>query len=169
MNNKIWCKSMKAKLVREYIELPPKTEEQILNDLKKVNKTSLSYMLYDEVANEDFLKAKLLLAAGADPNIKMGINNNSVLSYACTYNIQIKIIRLLIGYGANVNSRNLLGNTPLIHAINKKNINIIKILLDAEANVNIKNKSGETPLQIASNMTDKDFKIISLLKKYGAK
>jgi len=59
-------------------------------------------------------------------------------------------IKLLIYYGADINSMDMYGNTPLLIAIYKKNDNIINFLIDNGADINIKNKNGDTPLLIAT-------------------
>ena len=55
----------------------------------------------------------------------------------------VKLAKLFIEHGANVNAKGYGGNTPL-H--NVKHIEIAKLLIDNKADVNAKNKSGYTPL-----------------------
>ena len=61
---------------------------------------------------------KLLLANGADTEIKIGGPRNTVLHRASLMGRE-KITELLIAYGAKVNSKDYLGETPLDKARGK--------------------------------------------------
>lgn len=63
-------------------------------------------------------------------------------------NLNIKIVVLLLRYGANINSQDLDGNTALHLAIYYKLYDLIPFLLDYNADRNIKNFHGHTPQQI---------------------
>ena len=65
-----------------------------------------------------FMMTKLLLANGADTEIKIGGPKNTVLHRAALRG-RIKIVELLISYKANVNSLDYLGETPLDKARGK--------------------------------------------------
>ena len=58
----------------------------------------------------------------------------------------LEITTLLIKYNANVNYKNLVGQTTLIHACINNNINIIKLLLENDTDINIKNNSYNTAM-----------------------
>lgn len=69
------------------------------------------------------------------------------------YLINDKVTKLLL-YKSNINSRDIVGNTPLFYAIDSQNVNMVKMLLNNGANVNIKNvrnNIGLTPLTFAIN------------------
>ena len=65
-----------------------------------------------------FMMTKLLLANGADTEVKIGGPKNTVLHRAALRG-RIKIVELLISYKANVNSLDYLGETPLDKARGK--------------------------------------------------
>jgi len=77
------------------------------------------------------------------------------------------IVKILLKNGADINTKDGAGWTPLIWAIGNQDEKMTSLLLNAKADVNIKDKSNNTPLEIAlwSGETD----IVKLLKKYGAK
>lgn len=73
----------------------------------------------------------------------------------------LSIVNLLIKSGANVNTTDEDGNTPLHSA--DVNVSIIVKLLEAGADLNVKNNEGKYPLRQAMNA--KDAELISALKK----
>ena len=58
---------------------------------------------------------------------------------------EIEIVKFLIYSGADVNSQDTTGRTPLQEAASRGNSKILKLLIDAGGNVNV-DKSGESPL-----------------------
>jgi ankyrin repeat protein len=80
---------------------------------------------------------------------------------------------MLLEHGANANTKEMYGNTPLHHAVrsfsDKPCISIIKMLLDSGANINAQNKSGKTPLHVVSYQRQGDYsEIIKILLELGA-
>lgn len=100
----------------------------------------------------------LKLAFGANPN-----NGLSNLVWYILHE-KIEIIKLLLLYGLDVNSRDTKGMTLLMYTSLLNRIAAVKLLLERRADPNIKNNSGHTALMYASGYDD----IITLLKKYGA-
>tara|TARA_B100001029_G_scaffold178624_1_gene185844 strand:+ start:1 stop:1470 length:1470 start_codon:yes stop_codon:yes gene_type:complete len=82
-----------------------------------VNSIGLRSTALSEAGGNYFMN-KLLLANGADPEIKIGGPRNTVLHRASLMG-RVKIIELLIAYGAKVNSTDYLGETPLDKARGK--------------------------------------------------
>ena len=62
---------------------------------------------------------------------------------------KLRIVRLLLDRGANVNIQNNYGQTALIVASRKGRIDIVESLLDSGADPNIRNNDGGTALMIA--------------------
>ncbi|WP_096607842.1 protein kinase domain-containing protein [Calothrix sp. NIES-2100] len=87
------------------------------------------------------------------------IAGNNILNIAAEQGNK-QIVELQIAQGANVNSRNNYGNTPLHLA---EDIDVVKLLIAKGADVNSNNNDGNTPLHLAE-----DIDVIKLLIAKGA-
>lgn len=74
-------------------------------------------------------------------------------------------VELLINSGANINARDIYGNTPLLVAILKKDTATAALLLEKGANPNVKNNYGETPIMLAAK--NNDIVLVKLLVAKG--
>lgn len=90
---------------------------------------------------------KLLLEAGADPNLP----SNGVLPLATAAERKCaEVIRLLLAAGADPN-RNLDGvEPPMIQAVESLQPDILKLLLDAGGDPNLRHKEGYSVLAVIS-------------------
>jgi len=79
--------------------------------------------------------------------------NDISLIYACIYNIEEMVI-YLVENGANVNTSNAKGYTPLIYACIHKNGKMVKYLIENDSSVNKEDGYGRTPLLHASINND---------------
>ena len=86
----------------------------------------------------------ILLAHGADPEV-VSSYERTALFYACTDNRQ-NIVQMLIEHGANVNSRNYAGETPLTESTD--NSNIFKYLISKGTDINSVDDYGQTALML---------------------
>jgi len=77
------------------------------------------------------------------------------------------VIRFLVRRGAQINSLDENGNTPLIIAVKNGKRLVAKHLIDSKADVNVTSKEGITPLAIAKQLNNQD--LISLLLSNGAR
>ncbi|MEQ8225222.1 MAG: ankyrin repeat domain-containing protein [Candidatus Eremiobacterota bacterium] len=87
-----------------------------------------------------------------------------------------EMLKLLIGYGADVNARDVKmgayddgpgGETPIFYAILWDNKEMVKLLVTYGADVNARSDEGITPLTLAKR--EKKYEIIKILEGYGAK
>ncbi|KAJ5068816.1 ankyrin repeat-containing protein [Anaeramoeba ignava] len=91
-------------------------------------------------------------------------NNNSFLHIACSHNANLKILKILIEKGADVNLRN--SETPLyIACLFGLKLNCLKFLIKSGADIHAQNK--DTPLHGACERGDLD--AIKFLIEEGAK
>ena len=128
--------------------------------------------LYSAITNQPENKENilLLLKAGADKEVRLDRQGNTLLSKLIEDKADIKFISFLIKQGADVNAPNALGDTPLIQAARyAQDEKLINLLLENKADINSQNKQGFTPLLTAA-ATNKNPQItLALLKKAGSK
>ena len=67
----------------------------------------------------------------------------------------IGIVKLLLAHGANLEEKNLDGDTALIRMIFNNKIRIVKFLLDSDASPYTPNKHNKSPLAILKELSDK--------------
>lgn len=119
-----------------------------------------------------------LLHHGAD--VKLISEFGGALSHAVGANANLKIVKLLLENGANVDERSSIyeGETPLFCACRCGQLKVVKLLIEAGANVNAINDLDNTPLQeMVDNYSDdmpKDLKkiyphIIATLLVHGGR
>jgi ankyrin repeat protein len=88
----------------------------------------------------------------------------SVLSFA-VLSQDLLATRSLLRIGADINSKDLNGDTPLIHAINSGNIEMVRILVDSEQSLEVSDADGYSPLFFASIKSEE---MTEILLNYGA-
>jgi serine/threonine protein kinase len=86
------------------------------------------------------------------------------LSRACYYRGNIQEIRDLIAKGANPDTMNITGMTPLMVAAIQNNSDLAQTLLDHGANVSMKDNAGWTAGQYAEKKSS--HKVLDLLRKH---
>jgi ankyrin repeat protein len=101
-------------------------------------------------AGTDIEIAKLLLTAGADPNIE-DADHWTALNYVARYTGNVALARLLIAAGADINHGKDDGETPVGSATFHMHYDLAKFLISAGADVNKADKEGKSPL---SQVTD---------------
>ncbi|KAA0153200.1 hypothetical protein FNF29_03388 [Cafeteria roenbergensis] len=87
-----------------------------------------------------------LLSEGAPVNWKHeSMNQRSALERAAACG-HLEVARLLLSHGADIEARDIFGQTPLVLAAKKGHLSIAELLLDAGADVNAKSKADWTAL-----------------------
>jgi len=89
-----------------------------------------------------------LLAAGADVDLKGYRHDDTPLHMAASWGFA-NIGLILIEFGANINSRNMQGETPLMYSVDQKKVNMVKLLLKNGANMNLLDQRERTAKSIA--------------------
>ncbi len=113
-------------------------------------------------------RVKSLLERGANPNTPH--ERTTVLGTAIVYS-RVKVVRLLVHYGANVRYINSYGDTLLhyatLYARLKAACEISHLLLNQGANVNAVDNRGWTPLMYAISVK-RNVDLVEILLKRGA-
>src|SRR5699024_3031300 len=108
--------------------------------------------------------ARLLIAAGADPNLMNQTGQTPLLwSLSQKRETTLAAVKTLVAGGADVNLANpKTGETPLMAAAMKGDEKIVHYLLDHGANRNKKNRKGQTAADYARKAHHE--KIVELLE-----
>jgi ankyrin repeat protein len=104
---------------------------------------------------------QVLLASGANPNAGCDYYSPSPIFFA---DCNEEILRVLINAGANVNLRNVDGDTPLIFAVRRGLPACVKILLEGGADTAARNRKTESPFGLVHEQES-----AALLLKFGGK
>ena len=115
-----------------------------VNAVNNRGQTALWFACAD--GQEGFVK--ILLDAGADPNITDNLKDSSLHS-AINGHCSIDTVKEIIAHGAHVNAVNNICETPLLVACSTAQEASVKLLLKAKADPNIANVDGYTSLHSA--------------------
>lgn len=96
----------------------------------------------------------ILIEGGCDVNVVNNAENTYLHQIASNYipeaNLVQEYAKILIDNGADVNAKNIVGDTPLMVAISRNKKELLEILLENGASANEQNKNGETPYYLAT-------------------
>jgi len=129
----------------------------------------LDTQLRHSIEIDDFDSGLAAIEGGCNPNIANRSGNTLMARAAFCGNVEVA--RKLRSIGADLNSTDRLGLSPLHLAVQERRIEVIRILLDSGALVDPQDRHGNTPLsravfQFKNDDTSKA--IIDLLIKSGA-
>ena len=105
--------------------------------------------LYQAIQRNHFSAAKMLLEAGADPNISTDVHTTA-LSWAAAEGSEESIQLLLKQAGTELDIPDKSGHTPLLRAADAGHTKCIRMLLDKGANVKHADNEGRTALSLAA-------------------
>ncbi len=129
----------------------------------------------------DLERTKLLLSHKADPNVLSDdLNRNTALHMLCSKSFMndnnIKIMKLLLDYGADIHAKDVYGREPLhwIGGIGDPNFRtkVLDLLMSHGADLNAVDNNGDVPLSIMIDYLwsrDTDWFKKALFDKYGSK
>jgi len=89
---------------------------------------------------------RYLIEHGADIHYQTPSFLDSPMLAAARHSPNRDVIDLLISHGADMQRRNLIGQTPLHDAAGLGNYDAVKLLISRGAKINARDKSGERPL-----------------------
>ena len=125
-------------------------EDKCVNCYMKCHGTPL----LSAICKNDLSDVHKLIAAGADVNLesKEGFNPLSVSlqSLMIQKRVDAKILEALLEAGANPNGACHMGDSPLIHAVQRSSMGLVKCVLRYGADVNGLSRDGETLLHYAA-------------------
>lgn len=124
--------------------------------------TALHWSAY----NDDLEMVKILLAAGADPNVTTREGSITPLFMACT-NGDAAMIEALIKAGADAKSVKSNGTTALMTAAASGSVDAVRVLLDHGAEINAKESAREQTALMFAAALNRDA-VIKLLLARGA-
>ncbi|WP_395477403.1 ankyrin repeat domain-containing protein [Rickettsia endosymbiont of Pantilius tunicatus] len=129
--------------------------------------------LFKAIREKNIAEAKYLLEHGISPNTDYQDNiggGGVILHWVIKeQNENDTIIKLLLEKGADPNSRDSFGDTPLHLASQKGYTNIAKILLENNAFIDAQGFCGFTPFEAVAMLFPKvNFDIVKLLLQYNA-
>ncbi len=95
-------------------------------------------------------------------------SRRTALLYALLYGCaDIGVVRTLLAAGADPNSRDRSGRTPLLLAVRESNPGIVRVLLEGGADPNVQDQQGYTPLANARYWRQEEN--AQLLQQFGAR
>jgi len=142
-----------------------KNQENIFIDQKDYNQEVSEQAQLVHIASISKKGTRCLDYLLADPNnVNMICSkelNATPLHFACMKN-NLKGVKSLLKYNANVNTADYLGNTPLFYATENGNLEILKLLHEYGADGIRKNSNGINCFQIAMNLENRDVRLFYL-------
>lgn len=130
-------------------------------------RTVIENPLIKAVYNKDIKQVKSLIANGSDINAKeQGFSSRTALHTAIQEN-NLKIVRLLLNAGADVNSLDEEGNTPLMLLDDETNVEIVSLLIKYGTKLDIQNKENQQTALLTAAM-EENFKVMRVLIESGA-
>ena len=123
--------------------------------------------LHDIVRDNNYHKATLLIAAGADVNARITLNNYTPLHLAAERG-HTELISVLAAAGADPNLKTKEGHVPLHFAAYRGAVDAVSVLINAGAEVSITNTEGVYPLHSATNHKKHAASIMKMLIDAGA-
>lgn len=150
-----WCKALyfaRINEVKEFIEQARDVSESELNKLlnRRESMLRMGGILHviagcrQEKSNRHVTLTKILLEAGANPNIK-DVAGYSALHHCCTIignPKTLEIGQLLLDNGADINARNRFGCTPLMEPCINGKVDFVEFLVKNGADPSIKENHG---------------------------
>lgn len=161
----IACKTGSEKIVQALLKLASSRDKA---DLKFVDATNEVHQtsLYHACNAKEFNIAKLLLAAGANPDAGSGDGEITQLGELAADN-NIEAVRFLLDHGAAVDSQDNLGRTPMYRAADANHHELCKFLIERGGNPNTATKDNDHTI-LGQAIANGELRTIELLVMGGA-
>lgn len=162
LNKKLLVAATKATKAKEIREILTKGA-----NINCQNEWGMSPLMLAVQNNPGVAITKQLIASGADVHAVEPKYRSNSLHLAANKSKNPKVLEELIKAGCELNSRNYLGETPLIMAVNQNTeTRVVSALIKAGADINAQDYQGHSVVEYAR--AKKRTYIINTLKKMGA-
>lgn len=172
-NTKKTSSDENTKIINCVCKYNTKTKQvELIHILKSVNllENKINNLeLIDHAKNKDIENVEKLLIEFSNPNVidpNGKPEHKKTALYYAIINKDIKMINLLLEYGADINSEDNDGINPLLLSVKNNDINLVKLLLINGANPNATIIGRENAFRIAI-YSNADINIAKLLLKAG--
>ena len=145
--------------------LMPNLKQKVIKESLSESELELNDALLISAEDGKYLLVKFLLEAGVNVNYKIENTGGTALMRA-NWSGHIKVVRLLLEFGAKVDIQDEDGWTALMYASRRVHIELVRLLLEKGANVNHQDKDGNTALMWASSKGHVE--LVRLLLEKGA-
>ncbi|HZJ88315.1 MAG TPA: ankyrin repeat domain-containing protein [Sphaerochaeta sp.] len=136
-------------------------------DVHTQNEWGLTPIMLAAQNNPAVVVTKALLEAGADLQEAEPKYRSNALHLAANKSTNPNIINTLLNYGADLNARNYLGETPLIMAVSSNTeTRVVTALIKSGADINARDYQGHSVLEYA-RLAKRTY-VINMLKSMGA-
>ncbi len=135
-------------LLEEALSHPDLAVVRLLLDAKADTRSCFTRLIH--FSNGDALKA--LIVSNADVNIVVGCRNYSPLHYAVLEGESAATVLMLLEARADLEIRNIFGDTALATAVVTCEPETVKLLIDANASIEAVNDKRETMLMMAARV-----------------
>lgn len=105
--------------------------------------TGCSSSIYDYSQNNDYWG---VVEASKVESVNSKDSNGYTALHRASDNGNLKIVKFLIGKGANIEAKTVYGDTSLVRAAYKGHLPVVKYLVSKGADINAESNSGVTPL-----------------------
>ena len=130
-------------------------------------------LLHEAVFHNQVKMVKLLLGAGANPDVQIRSRRGMTALHKATKEGYIDIVKILLSAGANPNIVDTVNRSPLHYAIEYGHVDLVRILIDAGVHLDISKgeywsnyRKDTTVLHMA--ITNEDTAMVKLLLNAGA-
>ena len=134
-------------------------------DVNFLEKKGMHPIMVGCIANS-FESVKILLEKGVDVNWKSRSSRNQQPIRFASQRGSLKLVKLLLEYGADMESTPDDKATPLLASLNAKNYEVAKFYFSKNANVNVIGRDGECVIHEA--IKTKNPEMVKLALKYKA-
>jgi len=118
------------------------------SDLEQISKNGLPPIMVGSIS-DSYECVKILLENGVDVNWKSSSSRNQQPIRFASQGASLKLVQLLLEYGADMDAAPDDGGTPLIAALHAKNFDVAEFCFNNNANVEVIGRDGETVIHEA--------------------